>query len=202
MNLPYQSQAFQDRFVAKILNYKRDGYFLDIGACHASSTNNTFALEQGLGWRGICIEIDSEHNDSYKVRSCRYINDDATTIDYARLLEESNAPKVIDYLSLDVDAISTEVLKLLPLDKYEFGIVTIEHDYYIHKGIYRDEQRKILSEAGYVLLCSDVLVPLQEDTFPGCSFEDWYVHSSFIPDITENIACANTYPEQIIAKFK
>ncbi len=201
MNLPYQSQALQDRFVAKILNYKRDGYFLDIGACHASSTNNTFALEQGLGWRGICIEMDSEHNDSYKVRSCRYINDDATTIDYARLLEESGAPKVIDYLSLDVDAISTEVLKMLPLEEYKFTIITLEHDHYIHGGKYRDEQREILKAAGYVLLCSDVLVPLQDDTRPDCSFEDWWCHSSVVTEITENIACNGKYPKDIIEKL-
>jgi len=193
MNLPYQSQAWQDRFVAKILNYKRDGYYLDIGSCDAISCNNSYAFES-LGWRGICIEIDPAHNDSYKVRNCKHINDDATTIDYARLLEESNAPTRIDYLSLDVDAISTEVLKLIPLDKYEFSVITIEHDAYIHSGIYRDEQREILKAAGYILMCPDVLVPLQSDTHPDSSFEDWWVHR----DLNKTVQYSGLYPSEIL----
>lgn len=197
MNLAYQSQAFQDRFVAKILNFKRDGYYLDIGSCDAVSTNNTYAFES-LGWKGICIELDSEHNDSYNVRSCRYINDDATTIDYVRLLEESNAPKVIDYLSLDVDAISTNVLKLIPFNEYQFNVITIEHDYYIHSGIYRDEQRRILTEAGYVLYCEDVLVPLQNDTTADCSFEDWWLHKSVL---TINEMYPRMYPKEILDRL-
>ncbi len=196
MNLPYQSQALQDQFVAKILNFKRDGYFIDIGGCDAVSTNNTFALESGLGWKGICIEVDPQHNESYKQRSCYYLNDDAKKVDYLALLESENAPKVIDYLSLDVDAISTEVLKLLPLDKYTFGIISIEHDHYIHSGIYRDEQREILKAAGYVLYVADVLVPLQDDTKENCSFEDWWCHSSLFNNDTPMYM--EMYPKQII----
>jgi len=196
MNLPYQSQACQDKFVAKLLNFKRDGYYLDIGSCDAVSTNNTYAFES-LGWRGICIEMDPQHNDSYKVRSCKHLNDDATKIDYLRLLEESNAPKAIDYLSLDIDALSTSVLKLIPFDKYIFGIITIEHDHYIHSGQYRDEQRRILTDAGYVLLCADVLVPLQNDTSADSSFEDWWVHQSIAPTI-EIPVNKRMYPKDII----
>lgn len=197
MNIPYQSQASQDKFVAKILNYKRDGYYLDIGSCDAVSTNNSYAFES-LGWKGICIEFDSSHNDSYKARNCKHINDDATKIDYIRLLEENNAPIMIDYLSLDIDALSTEVLKKLPLDKYIFSVITIEHDQYIHGGIFRDEQRRILTDAGYVLYCGDVLVPLQSDTKPDTSFEDWWLHKSMLPKPTMN---TRMYPTEILVRL-
>lgn len=201
MNLPYQSQALQDRFVANLLNFKRDGFYLDIGSCHAESTNNTYAFEE-LGWRGICIEVDPQHNESYKKRTCKYINYDATQLDYKVILDNENAPQTIDYLSLDVDAISTDVLKLLPLDVYTFSVITIEHDQYLNGDIYRDEQRDILSKSGYCLICSDVLVPLQEDTKENCSFEDWWIHkSTSLPD-HNGINSHRSYPNEIIAKFK
>jgi len=197
----YQSQALQDRFVANITKFKRDGYYLDIGSCDAISTNNTFCFE-GLGWKGICIEIDGAHNNSYSKRTCKYINDDATKLDYSHILAESNAPKTIDYLSLDIDHLSTIVLERLPLDDYRFNVITIEHDYYIHGGIYRDAQRKLLAASGYILLFEDVLVPITHDTKPDCSFEDWWVHKDFvIPDIEKIKGGNNLYPDQIISKF-
>ncbi len=188
----YQSQAMQDRFVASILNFKKDGFFLDIGSCDAVSTNNTYALEEH-GWKGICIEIDPAHNEGYKKRSCLYANKDATKVNYLELLEAAGAPKKIDYLSLDVDAASTHVLMKLPLHSYVFSVITIEHDFYIHGGIYRDRQREILESLGYLLLYPDVLVPIQEDTKPNCSFEDWWVHKSIFEKM---------YPADIIKNLK
>jgi hypothetical protein len=197
----YQSQALQDRFAANITKFKRAGYYLDIGSCDAVSTNNTFCFED-LGWKGICVEIDSAHNDSYRQRTCKYINGDATTLDYQKLLSENNAPKTIDYLSLDIDHMSTAVLEKLPLADYIFNIITIEHDFYIHGGIYRDAQRKILADAGYILLCADVLVPITHDTKPDCSFEDWWVHQSFMSQDVQKIMSNKLYPEQIISMFQ
>ncbi len=199
MNLPYQSHALQDCFVANILNFKRNGFFIDIGACHAVSANNSYALE-ALDWSGICIEIDSQHNKSFEGRKCEYINGDATKIDYPKLLWELAAPKVIDYLSLDIDALSTQVLKKLPLDKYIFTIITIEHDEYHLGNIYRNEQREILLKNGdYVLYCPDVLVPVQPDTQPDSAFEDWYLHKSILPKIQMN---ARMYPKDIITALQ
>lgn len=196
MELHYQASALQDRFVTHLLNFKRNGFYLDIGSCHSESCNNTYCFE-GLDWAGICIEKDAAHNESYKKRNCVFLNEDALKIDYTTLL--SNYPKTIDYLSLDIDELSTIVLHMLPFDKHDFSVITIEHDHYIHGDIYRAEQRAILSEK-YNLVCADVLVPLSSDTRPNCSFEDWYVHKS-IP-VPEHLYSAGLYPEQILAKFK
>ena len=196
MKLNYQASAYQDRFVANLLKFKRDGFYLDIGSCHAESCNNTYCFE-GLGWKGICIEMDSAHNESYTKRTCKYINADATKIDYSKLLE--NAPKMIDYLSLDIDALSTTVLEMIPFNDYSFKVITIEHDFYINGDKYRSRQRKILKENGYILLCADVLVPLSHDTKPNWSFEDWWIHKD--TPIQENILCQGLYPKEIISKF-
>ncbi len=101
---------------------------------------------------------------------------------------------------MDIDELSTEVLKRIPFDNYTFSIITIEHDHYIHQGKYRDEQRRILTNAGYFLLCTDVLVPIQHDTKPGCAFEDWWCHKDLKIDF-EKFTCTGKYPNEIIAKF-
>ena len=190
--MKYQAQAYQDRFVARILNYKRNGFFLDIGSCDAISCNNTCCFEE-LGWQGICIEKNPAHNESYAKRTCKYINADATQIDYEKVLE--NAPKRIDYLSIDVDELSTTILMMLPLNIFSFNVITIEHDHYIHGDKYRSTQREILKDK-YILLCEDVLVPLSHDTKPNCSFEDWWVHKD-IP-VIEKMFLKKAYPKEII----
>ena len=200
MELHYQASACQDRFAANISSFKRDGFYLDIGSCDAMSCNNTYAFE-GLGWKGICVELNNEHNESYAKRTCKYINADATKLDYSALLKEQSAPTVIDYLSLDIDEKSTDVLKVLPFSEYVFKVITIEHDFYIHSGRFRDEQRKILTDAGYVLLCADVLVPVSHDTKPNSSFEDWWIHNSFVDSSIEKLQSSYLYPIDIISKF-
>ena len=42
------------------------------------------------------------------------------------ILEKNNAPKIIDYLSLDVEGAEFRVLKNFPFNKYKFLIMTIE----------------------------------------------------------------------------
>ena len=58
------SDAKQDEFVANILNFKKDGYCIDIGSCHSILSNNTFAFQE-LDWTSLSIEIESGYNDSY-----------------------------------------------------------------------------------------------------------------------------------------
>jgi FkbM family methyltransferase len=50
------SQYAQDLYVIEQLAGQREGFFLDSGASNGVRVNNTFALEIGYGWRGICVE--------------------------------------------------------------------------------------------------------------------------------------------------
>lgn len=55
----YYSQIGQDQyFIEKIINGKRGGRFLDVGAHDGIATSNTYALESQLDWTGICIEAN------------------------------------------------------------------------------------------------------------------------------------------------
>jgi len=200
--MEFQGQAHQDEFVANLLKFKQNGFFLDVGSCHAVYSNNTCFFES-IGWRGICIELNPEHNDSYKQRKCRFINDDATKVDYQALLEEENFPSSPDYFSVDVDEASLIVLKKMPLDKYRFKTITIEHDAYIHGNQYKDAQADILLTHGYRRLFN-ILVPYPcNDTKPNCPFEDWWIcPDNFNVSEMDGIAGDSLYPKEAIGRVK
>ena len=97
------------------------------------------------------------YNETYLSRKKGFhFNKNALEVDYKKEFEVCKFPKSIDYLSVDIDALSVNVLKILPLDDYRFKVITIEHDGYLYGDKYRDEQRSILSSYGYLLLCSNV----------------------------------------------
>lgn len=197
------SAQFQDKFISNIFEYKKQGFFIDIGSADAVLCNNTYLLESEYDWNGICIEFDSNYNKSYEARKCNFLNQDATNISYDEVFRKYNIPYLIDYLSLDIDELSNKVLNILPFDKYKFKAITIEHDYYLHGDKYRSEQRKILKENGYMLLCENVLASIERpggNTFE--PFEDWWIKPEFFSeDMINKIKCAEEYPSDIILKF-
>lgn len=198
----FYSDAKQDQFVANILNFKKNGYCIDIGSCHSIISNNTFYF-QDLDWTSISVELESSYNESYGTRkSGVHLNEDALSVDYRQVFEEYEFPKSIDYLSLDVDTLSLNVLKILPLDEYRFKVITIEHDGYLYGDEYREQQRNILESFGYLLLCSNVYV--QQPGYEGKEypFEDWWVDpSEFDESLMQKLKSENEYPSEIIAKF-
>ena len=94
------SQSFQDLFVSKILNYKFNGYFLEIGTNHPITNNNTYLLESEYNWKGLLVECDKIFENLYKIHrpNSLYIIDDARNIDYKHILDDNNFPLNIDYL--------------------------------------------------------------------------------------------------------
>lgn len=198
----YNSDAKQDQFVSRLFDNKNDGFYLDIGSCDSICSNNTFYFDQ-IGWKGICIEIDSKYNYSYNSRkNCLFINDDAKKIDYSLHFDEYNVPEIIDYLSLDVDTLSLDVLQVLPFEKFKFNVITIEHDSYLYGDKYKKLQRDILSSYGYELICSDVLVEQPGFYNTNCPFEDWWVlKSSFNESLLNQIRSDRELPSTILSKF-
>jgi hypothetical protein len=161
----------QDLFVQKVTKGKRDGVFLEIGSAMPIANNNTYVLESEYGWTGLLIENNPQYLGQLRhVRTSTVVGEDATTIDYKVLFEKHDMPKVIDYLSLDIDPpdATLEVLKRLPLDDYCFKCVTFEHDRYWFGDSVAEESRKIFREKGYMLYEKDVMCSLGP-------FEDWYV---------------------------
>lgn len=198
----FYSDAKQDQFAANILKFKRDGYCVDIGSCHSVISNNSYYF-QGLNWTSISVEIEKGYNESYSTRTNGvHLNKNALEVNYKETFEEYEFPKSIDYLSLDVDTLSLDVLRILPLDEYRFKVITIEHDGYLYGDKYRDQQRNLLNSYGYLLVCSNVYVEQPGYEGKECPFEDWWIDpSEFDSDLIEKIKCDSTLPSVIISKF-
>ncbi len=52
----YKSQHGQDKEILEILNYKKNGFFLDIGCSEPEYLSNTYVLEKDFIWSGICVD--------------------------------------------------------------------------------------------------------------------------------------------------
>ncbi len=50
------------------------------------------------------------------------------TVTLAEILARANAPSYIHFMSLDIEGAELEALRGLPLDKYRFGAIAIEHN--------------------------------------------------------------------------
>ena len=66
----FKGQIFQDRFVLSMLNYKNNGYFIEIGSNDPIRHNNTYILENNFNWKGIMIEYDKKWYELYKNIKC------------------------------------------------------------------------------------------------------------------------------------
>ena len=197
-----QSQLGQEKFVCQSLNWLEKGYFVDIGAAHPILINNTFFLERKLNWSGLSIDMgpENEHlthcpegltKEAYMKlweyeRTCDFVCGDALEIDYKKLFKEKNVPKIIDYLSVDLEPadVTLEALKKLPFDEYQFRIITFEHDLYRN----HDENVKILIEAReflqqFGLHAIDIEKSLPHNEYDISKIrvqEDWFVNPSLI----------------------
>jgi FkbM family methyltransferase len=74
-NVKSFAQIKQDLFVLTMLNYKKDGFFIEVGAGDGINFSNTYLLEKEFNWRGILIEPNKTFFEScLKSRKCKVIN--------------------------------------------------------------------------------------------------------------------------------
>jgi hypothetical protein len=181
----YNGQAQQDKFALKLLHEKRNGFFVECGSHNAIIINNTYLLEKQYDWKGIMIEYDITHLNSYKTHRPNSIHviQDATTIDYKQLFETNHAPFSIDYLQIDLEPSNNSTLQTLQkidrdvMDTYQFATVTFEHDLYGGSDIYlqtRNKSRDIFKRRGYINLFEDI------NNGGVNPYEDWYVHPDLV----------------------
>lgn len=202
----YVSQVGQDQWaIEEVFNFKKNGYFVDIGAAEGVHISNTYVLEKHLQWQGICIEANPvwfkdlvANRSSINVNACLdYTNhevdfrcdrgllsgivDDDTdngkthqvtdsgilklqTRTLEQVLDECNAPRVIDFLSIDVEGAEHRVFRDFPFHKYTFLAMVIERPV--------PSLNRQLQENGYVFVKNG-------------RYDSFYVHPS-IPNF-ENI---------------
>ena len=179
------SQAYQDMFVLSMLDGKKNGSYLEIGASNGKMISNTYLLDNSFNWVGISIDISIESKYSFTEhgRNSNLIINDALTLDYEKLLLDNNMSKQIDYLQLDIEPYynTLQCLKLIPFDKYRFSVITYETDLYdsamgkSNSLRNRDESRAIILSHGYELLVGNIC-----NTSINDPFEDWYIDPNVI----------------------
>lgn len=165
------SQSMQDIFVLSVLDGKRNGTYVEIGADKPRVINNSYLLEAQYDWEGVSFEIDCDKVSYFNtIRKNECICADATKFDYKSLFIERNYPKQIDYLQVDCDPpqITLECLKRLPLDDYRFSVITFETDLYAGGAEVQKEQYDILTSLGYQRVVKNI-------KNEGNPYEDWWV---------------------------
>jgi FkbM family methyltransferase len=163
-----KSQFMQDVFCMLLNQGKRNGFFVEFGACDGLALSNTILLERDFGWRGIlaepsrtwlpeivknrtctierrCVwsetgprlEFAEFWNDESNTRSGLLASSDedltlkqtymVDTISLVDMLREHDAPRHIDFMSVDTEGSELDILKAFPFGDYTFGFLAVEH---------------------------------------------------------------------------
>jgi hypothetical protein len=189
------SQIGQDLFVQKLIG--NDGYFVELGGHLPIEINNTFLLES-IGWNGISFDI-VDYRKVWECRKTKLVVADATSFDFLSFFEENSVPKIIDYLSVDVELEGERYLSLVNCWKSnrEYKIITIEHDSHLgYEESERKPQRDFLTERGYFLIFGNV------KNKEGTPYEDWWINPNFFDmEKLTPLSSDGEYWENIIEKI-
>ena len=85
---------------------------------------------------------------------------EVNTISLADLLKKYNAPRQIDYLSIDTEGSEYDILSHFDFSEYNFQIITCEHNY----TPMREKIHTLLLQKGYRRVFEELSL-----------FDDWYV---------------------------
>ena len=116
-----------------------------------------------------CCELISGMNDYLGSNWRPHVEGNRTIIDVETItlqdiLEQSQAPLFIDYMSLDTEGTELEILKSVDLNKYIFGLIDVEHNYLEPE---RTNLRNFLTSNGYSFKTDN-------------KWDDQYVHNSLL----------------------
>jgi len=201
----FYSQSGQDEWVVKLLNNKENGYFLDVGAYDGIESSNTAHLERELNWSGINIEANS-HAFGNLARNRSTINVHSAVSDYngtcffsgdsiteqgeevvckklTTILEEYNAPKYIDYLSIDVEGHEYTILKDFDFATWTIGLMTVEHNLYCWGSENKDRLYELLTSRGFIRVVEDAPCLDTNPLYYQQPYEDWYVNSTLLEKV-------------------
>lgn len=190
------SQAFQDLFVISVLDGKRNGSYLELGASYPAVISNTFLLEKYFGWKGIGIDLNEstvKQHQNLRNNPCYLM--DALSADYKELLAEFE--ERIDYLQVDVCVDDDSTYNFLALERVlntgkKFNVITFETNVYQVGTSIQKKGHDLLASLGYSRIAKDVV-------FNGEIFEDWYVDLSTVDwNIAKKFVSDGTHCQDIM----
>jgi FkbM family methyltransferase len=107
--------------------------------------------------------VDKDFNKNGRVKGTTY---SVETVSLNDLLKAHNAPREIDYLSIDTEGSELDILRPFDFADYDIKIVTVEHNFVEPN---RQEVLQLLSGNGFVRLFERL-----------SKFDDWYVKRSLL----------------------
>lgn len=205
-----KAQLRQDILVAAIHGFKRDGYFVEIGATDGLYLSNTLLLERELGWSGIlaeparywhdtlraerkaAIETRCVHKETGRELLFREVSSDqalSTIVDYAKGDLHQMSRK--DGTEYSVGSISLLDLLVENNAPYEISFLSLDtegSEFDILESFDFDAYRfgAITCEHNYTSSRVAVLRLLKANGYVRIlnhisQFDDWYVHESKLP---------------------
>jgi len=103
------------------------------------------------------IYTDNDEHRNSRVLGKKY---DVKTISLVDLLIKHQAPKFIDYLSIDTEGSEFEILNAFDFNEYSFGVITVEHNFTYKRNMIFD----LLTNNGYERKYEKI-----------SNYDDWYV---------------------------
>ena len=177
------SQRNQDLFVVTVLNGKKNGTFLDFGCKSPIEINNTCLLEKNYNFSGLSFDIDATEISKWEKTKRNYKNaicGNLLELDFEKILDNHYSSSNIDYFSFDLEPplVTLEVLKKFPFNKYKFGVITFEHDFYRGFDTLRPS-REIFIKNGYRKIKKDYMKKFETESQLWFS-EDWWIHPDLV----------------------
>lgn len=145
-----------------------------------SSTQDIYFKEAGAVG-GIENCLDAYKNHPHVTQAAKSLH---SAISLEKLLDNYNAPKYIEYLSIDTEGSEYEILKTFPFDKYLFGMITTEHNSFTND---HPSQENISSEMSYKRkLIYNLLSNVGYVLIKNHHIEDFYIHLSVLDKLDTN----------------
>lgn len=105
LSLPRYSQIYQDDWILRMLRFKGDGFFVEIGGHNGVENSNTILLERIFGWNGMIVEANPRwHRAICRNRNVPAFNNAAFSRSGERLkfVDAGAIGGLVDYLQADV----------------------------------------------------------------------------------------------------
>lgn len=128
--------------------------------CVAASSKKYVMFSETTSPELSTISGFENHDQNKRITKSTYSVETVSLID---LLTEHDAPKIIDYISIDTEGTEFDILKNFDFDKYKFKIMTVEHNFTAE----REKIFQLLTTNGYQRMWSEFT-----------QFDDWYINPS------------------------
>lgn len=203
--MTYYSLSGQDKWVLETLNFKTNGFFVDLGSGNGIKYSNTYTLENEYQWSGICVDVNQNkfeelvtNRTSININKAIYnydgtcliddgskINDiSGTTVDcntFNTILINNSINNVIDYVSVNVGGKELDVIKNIDFEKNQIVLMSIQHNKYKVPFNNIDLVFYHMLENGFEIMVSDVVGEDPSDYLRYKQpYEYWYYNKKYI----------------------